>query len=84
MVERLERARSEGGDSFEGLDMAAMLRLTATAALAFVQAAQVERLALGLSTENRANHGGGALVPPGVERKSVAELEAYLTGRSVA
>ena len=84
VVERLERARSEGGDSFEGLDMAAMLRLTATAARAFAQAAQVERQALGLSTDNHANHSGGHLVPWAVERKTTAELEPYLTGHSVA
>jgi hypothetical protein len=59
-----------------------VLRLTATAARAFAQVAQVKRPAQGLSTENYGGHDGGPLVPAEVERKSTAELVQYLTPAS--
>jgi hypothetical protein len=82
---RIERLSAhDGGEPFQDLSLAELVRLTATAGRAFAQVAQVERLAHGLSTDNRGNHGGGPLVPPEVEGKSVAELEAFLTGRTAA
>ena len=58
--------------------------LTATAGRAFAQVSQVERLAHGLSTENRGGPDGAPIVPLDVQRTSTAELEAYLTGRAEA
>lgn len=54
------------------------------AARALQSAQQVERLARGVTTDNVGGYDGGPLAPPEVERKSVAELEAYLTGRAAA
>ena len=71
---------AENRDPFEGMSAAELVRLSATTGRVFVQVVQVERLARGLNTQN----GGDALVPPEIERKSTAELEAYLTGGSVA
>jgi hypothetical protein len=71
-----------GGEPFQELSLAELVRLTATAGRAFAQVAQVERLAHGLSTENRGGHDSAAIVPLDVQRKSTAELEAYLTGRA--
>jgi hypothetical protein len=62
------------------MSAAELVRLSATTGRVFAQVVQVERLARGLSTQNV----GDELVPPEIERKSRAELEAYLTGRSVA
>jgi hypothetical protein len=71
---------TEERDPFEGVSAAELVRLSAATGRVFAQVVQVERLARGLSTQSV----GDALVPPEVERKSTAELEAYLTGRSVA
>jgi hypothetical protein len=54
------------------------------AARALQSAQQVERLARGVSTDNVGGYDGGPLVPSEIERKTTAELEAYLTGRAAA
>jgi hypothetical protein len=78
--ERIERLRAAGEEPFESLSLAELIRLTATAARAFAQVAAVEHLAHGVSTDNLGRHHGGRLSPD-VERKSLEEVEAYLTGR---
>jgi hypothetical protein len=74
---RIDRLRADAAsEPFQELSLAELLRLTVTAARAFAQVAQVERLAHGMSTENH----GGPLVSGEVERMTLAELEEYLTG----
>jgi hypothetical protein len=69
---KLAKMAAEGRDPFEGMSAAELVRLSATTGRVFAQVVQVERLAWGLSSENV----GQPLVPPEVERKSTAELEA--------
>lgn len=78
---RIERMRADGGaDPFQDLSTGELLRLTAAAARAFAQVAQVERLAHGMTTEDKDGPGGGAFGLSGLERKTPAELQAYLCG----
>jgi hypothetical protein len=79
---KLAEAKRRGEDPFRGMTAAQLLRLVATCGRALERAVIVERLALGMSTENLAGHDGGDLVPPDIARKDTAELEAYLLGRA--
>ena len=83
-LDQLVEYRERGEDPFADLSPSQKLTKLGAAARALQCAQQVERLARGVSTDNVGGHDGGALVPPDIERKSTAELEAYLTGRRAA
>lgn len=77
---RIERMRAEdGGEPFQDLSLAELMRLTAAAGHVFAPVAQAERAALGLTDDH-----GAPLVPPDIARMTVADLEEYLTGRALA
>ena len=69
-----------GGEPFQDLSLAELVRLSSTAGRAFAQVAQVERIAHGMNTDSQ----GAPLVPPEIERKTIAELEEYLLGTAEA
>ena len=83
VLARIEALKGDGKDPFEGVDLPELIRLTATSGRALAQVVHVERLARGMSTDNRAGHDGGPLSPGEAEvaAKSTDQIEAYLTGR---
>ena len=83
-LDQVAEYRERGEDPFADLTPSQKLTKMGAAARALQSAQQVERLARGVSTDNVGGYDGGPLVPREVERKSVAELEAYLTGRAAA
>jgi hypothetical protein len=83
-LDELADYRERGEDPFADLTPSQKLTKMGAAARALQSAQQVERLARGVSTDNVGGCDGGPLVPPEVERKSRAELEAYLAGRAAA
>ena len=81
VVARIAALKQDGKDPFDGVPLPELIRLSATSGRALAQVVHVERLARGMSTENRGGHDGGPLVPADVEAKSMEQLQAYLTGR---
>jgi hypothetical protein len=84
LLDQVAEYRERGEDSFADLTPSPKLTKMGAAARALQSAQQVERLARGVSTDNVGGYDGGPLVPSEIERKTTAELEAYLTGRAAA